>query len=199
MEPEEKGPVANEQAAGDDVRNLTETAEIIGVSETTLRKYIREGCPVRAGGSNGIAYELSISEVHAWIKARDDATRAAEEARRRENEQFRLDLGLGDLKTGQDAAGMTPRQQLEAMQAEAARVKLARDQGELILFEQAREIVTTACFTVSRSLMSIPDRMGAQFGWSEDEILACRGYVEAALSALSEGVAKLAAEGPRGA
>lgn len=48
--------------------NVEQASIIFGISTVTLRKYIKQGMPVKTEGKRGRDYVLSLPECHEWLK-----------------------------------------------------------------------------------------------------------------------------------
>jgi len=57
--------------------NRAGLAEAMGISDTTLDRWVREGCPIKSRGSRGRSHEFSVSDVIAWWGAREREKAAA--------------------------------------------------------------------------------------------------------------------------
>jgi len=88
--------------------NIRECADIFGVAETTIDKWLKQGCPYHTKGGRNRQWEINTKEVSNWLREREAAasgadTTTADELRKRklaaETERAELDLALarGDV------------------------------------------------------------------------------------------------------
>ena len=53
------------------IANRGEMAGILGISPTTLDRYVQAGCPVTEKGSGRREYRFNTAEVIRWVLARE--------------------------------------------------------------------------------------------------------------------------------
>jgi phage terminase Nu1 subunit (DNA packaging protein) len=156
-------------AAPDDLRNIEETARFFDVTAPTVRAWIADECPVWRKGSNGVGYELSLRAVAGWRQGKADEAerRAAEKAA--QNSQLALELIGADGLAGEEAARLTPKQQADALAAELARVRLAKERGELVRAASVQLDLLRGLTLIRDRLRALPDRLAGALGWREEE------------------------------
>src|SRR2546421_8475222 len=69
------------------IANRGEMAGILGISPTTLDRYVQAGCPVTEKGSGRREYRFNTAEVVRWVLAREaiPARAQTDDSRRRYN------------------------------------------------------------------------------------------------------------------
>lgn len=190
------------ETAGDDgdaVRNLSETADFFGVSVPTVKEWIKRGCPVLEGGSNGVAYRLDLRQVNAWRQG--ELERAAEEraAREEANRQLALELFGDNLLAPADGPTLTPKQMQELATARKALILVEREQGRLVKADEMALAVTGAFKRMADRLRLVPDELQRRHGLDADVVSHIADQVDDALNDLADELeAAAAAELERG-
>jgi phage terminase Nu1 subunit (DNA packaging protein) len=180
------------EAEAGDLRTQEETARFFGVSVPTVKRWIADGCPVVEKGSNGVAYRLSLRAVADWRKAREEAERAAEEAKAAADAQLAMEL-LGGDAVAEPTAGLSGRQKGELIRAELDAIRLGRERGELVRFEDARSHIARAGHQLTTAVRTLPDALAGEFGWSEEVTAKVVTYVDNVLNDFADALDGLAA------
>ncbi len=107
--------------------NKGELARMLRVSTPTIDTMIAEGCPVAAGGSNGVPYEFDFEKVKAWREERDAKRADAEQAR-----QQRINAAQSELFGGQQLAPNGVSDIRESLEAERLAIIVSRQKGDLV-------------------------------------------------------------------
>ena len=115
--------------------NLGEMAGIAGVSEPTIRRWIKEGCPVKSRGANGVAYELDPDEVKAWRTERDRAAGDEEAERQRQIVERQAEMFDGRQMAPE---GFDLDRHKQAIILEREAITLSRLKGGLVDVEEVR-------------------------------------------------------------
>lgn len=178
----------------DAVLNKKQLAEALGeVSVNTIDKWLVQGLPYEAKGTNGQAYEFKLSRCYAWKKGREAEQQEASEKAARAVHQMRMALLGGD--TGSSEMALSPKQRKELYEAEHAYNKLAQSRGELIKREEVFSLLTSVFASVRATIDGMPDRLSRDAGLNgrqaeaavsvADDLLA---EMHRALSTFSEGL-----------
>ena|SRR5690349_9553993 len=151
------------QLAGQ-IANRGEMAGLLGISPTTLDRYVQAGCPVLEKGSGRREYRFNSAEVIRWVLAREGSPGRAQtdDSRRRHN----------------------------AAVVELKEFQLAEKRGSMIRVEDVAPILENELANVRSRLLAIPDRLAPKIAAMTDPALveaALRDEVIAALSELSSG------------
>jgi len=151
------------QLAGQ-IANRGEMAGLLGISPTTLDRYVQAGCPVLEKGSGRREYRFNSAEVIRWVLAREGSPGRAQtdDSRRRHN----------------------------AAVVELKEFQLAEKRGSMIRVEDVAPILENELANVRSRLLAIPDRLAPKIAAMTDPAVveaALRDEVIAALSELSSG------------
>jgi phage terminase Nu1 subunit (DNA packaging protein) len=146
------------------IANRGEMAGILGISPTTLDRYVQAGCPVVERGSGRREYRFNTAEVIRWVLAREviPARAQTDDSRRRYN----------------------------AAAAELKEYQLAEKRGSMIRVEDVVPIVADELANVRSRLLAIPHNVAPKVTSMTDPTAieaALREEVIAALSELSSG------------
>lgn len=115
------------------VVNKGELARLFRVSTPTVDGWIAKGCPVKAGGSNGVPYEFDVDQVKAWRDQVEAEERQAEEERRQRLGAAQAEMFAGDRLAPEGIADIR-----EALEAERLAVIVGKQKGELLSREEVR-------------------------------------------------------------
>lgn len=177
-----------------ELRGLQETARLFGISAPTLREWIIEGCPVYEQGSNGVAYKLNIYDVRAWKAARDGERAEADAAQAVRDAQFAFEL-LGDDQlpdpTGAVGGRLSSKQRAELMRAEKDKIEIATRRRELVRAADVAGDLTRAFALLSARLLSMPDRLGTEFGLDDEAVEKLRERMGDALNDAADEIGDL--------
>ncbi len=159
--------------------NKWELAARLGVSEPTVTKYVREGCPVVSGGSNGVPYEFDLVAVKQWLDGVAEAERLADEERERQLDEIQTSLfGKDELPKVAGAEGLTPDQRVKLYRAEFDRMRLARERGELVLANDVRVSLSLSLSELRNRLRGLPDQLARTAGLAPDQAEALEKMID---------------------
>jgi phage terminase Nu1 subunit (DNA packaging protein) len=184
------GPAGAGDAA-DDIRNLNEIARFFDASLPTVRRWIDDGCPVRQQGGNGVPYMLSVREVADWRAGVARAEAEERERKARIDDQLRLELGTDRLADVGEAAALSPVQRKAAIETEYARVRLAKEQRELIPYADVEAAAAIAVQQFRAALSNMAEDLGDELGLPDDVVLSLKARIAVRLADLADGLAKL--------
>lgn len=157
------------------IANLNEVAQIFGVSDQTVRKWVGKGCPVLKQGGQQREWQFSTADVSGWLVAQQKRSNSAEHVDLEEAKRRKL-----------------------AAEAELAEIEAAAKRGELVPIDTVARVISDQ-FTACRArLLSIPTKL-APVLISSTDIVECRTLLEAAVDeALHELIGYVAPEGDDG-
>lgn len=127
--------------------NRAETAAHMGVSVTTLDRYVREGCPVVQRGSRGVEWAFDLPDVVRWYGNK----RAAETA-----SDAPTDIEAVELRTAQ--AEMSIKE-----------LALAKARGEVASIREFELVQSKAMASIQARVMNVPQRVVMQLLGETDE------------------------------
>ena len=145
------------------IANRGEMAGILGISPTTLDRYVQAGCPFLERGSGRREYRFNSAEVIRWVLARE----ASPGRGQTDDSRRRYTLAAAELKEFQ----------------------LAEKRGSMISVEDVAPIVADELANVRSRLLAIPDRVAPKLVGVVDQAVieaALRDEVIAALSELTQ-------------
>jgi phage terminase Nu1 subunit (DNA packaging protein) len=170
--------------------NKGDLASAFGVSETTVDRWIRDGCPSEEKGTNGRAYAFRLSAVWAWR----EGSRAAEDAEkaRRENAvgQLRLALANRGDDDADDVERLSPREQKILYESERLYMLTAQDRRSLIPAAEAVAMLDRVFALVRDAMEAQPDRAADALGLSGAQIEALVAVNDRTLAALQSAIAE---------
>src|SRR5437762_13705009 len=146
------------------IANRGEMAGILGISPTTLDRYVQAGCPFLERGSGRREYKFNSAEVIRWVLARE----ASPGRGQTDDSRRRYTLATAELKEFQ----------------------LAEKRGSMISVEDVAPIVADELANVRSRLLAIPDRVASKIvGMTDPAAIeaALREEVIAALTELTQG------------
>lgn len=112
--------------------NLTEMAELLGITTPTLREWVRRfDVPIESRGSHGTAYEFDVLAVKAWQEQHQAKLREEAEQRQAQLRQQRLDL-FGDDIDDDPTVELSPTERRAEIEAQKAADLLRLARGELL-------------------------------------------------------------------
>ncbi|WP_226628414.1 DUF1441 family protein [Alloyangia pacifica] len=166
--------------------NRTDLSRVFGVSENTITDWIGKGMPVLAGGRNGVAYELSLTECWAWRQhreAEDKKTRLRRDERNAQNA-----LLFRNLDDGQEAeeSGLTAKELREWSEAEYHRNRVAEQRGDLVRASRVQELLEDLVGITRTSLSTLPDHLERELGLNADEVTRVQRHCDALLLKVRE-------------
>ena len=118
------------------IANRGEMAGILGISPTTLDRYVQAGCPFLERGSGRREYRFNSAEVIHWVLARE----ASPGRGQTDDSRRRYTLAAAELKEFQ----------------------LAEKRGSMISVEDVAPIVADELANVRSRLLAIPDRVASK-------------------------------------
>ncbi|MEZ5490289.1 MAG: terminase small subunit [Gammaproteobacteria bacterium] len=145
--------------------NLQEAAVILGVSLTTMRKYVLDGMPYEQKGTQGKQWVLNIPDCVQWAKNQAVANAVGDVAQ----------ADMEELKKRKLAADTT-----------VAEVEAAKKRGEVIYIEDAVKIRTAEVLAAKARLLSIPARIDHVVAGSTDRRFCRQVITDELYGALEE-------------
>jgi phage terminase Nu1 subunit (DNA packaging protein) len=142
-------------------------AGILGVSPTTLDRYVAAGCPVETRGELRREYQFNSAAVIAWRDQRDAAAREK--------------AGAAGL-TGAESA----RERYTLASAELKELQLAERRGLMISVEDVAPILADELANVRSRLMAMPGRLATVLADMTDPATIETTIEEEVAGALSE-------------
>jgi len=188
---EQENVAADELPASiDDLRNLGETARFFDVTVPTIREWIVRGCPVVEGGSNGVAYKLSLRAVHKWRQDEIEQADAARRQRLNDNRQLALEIFGPDMLTapGEGGGAMTAKQLREHADAQRALVALELGRGNLVRVADLVPVLTAATRLFGDRIRALPDALARRYGLDPEAVAAMADDIDDALNDLADAV-----------
>lgn len=169
--------------------SLSEFASILSVSEPTLRKKLPdapEGIIIKRG-THGDAYEIDPAAGVKWwlaLKAEEDT---AARARREQIGAFQLSL-LGDdaALSDADVGGISASDQLAALQAELAAIKLGKERGELVRADDVLARQSEFMIKLRDTLIGLPVRLARRVEVPADMLAMLNSLIATDLNALAD-------------
>ncbi len=168
------------------IRNLEQTARFFETTTPTVKSWIADGCPVEAGGSNGVPYALDLRKVDEWRQAKKEEEQKTAEERAEQEAQLRLELLGDDALTDAGVGPLTPRQRADYLRAEVDKVKLAEKRGELMPAAEFLDALVEMNRLVSARLRGLPDDLADRFGLSEDQRENLRATIDDVLNDMAD-------------
>jgi phage terminase Nu1 subunit (DNA packaging protein) len=139
------------------VANLNEVANIFGVSDQTVRKWVGKGCPVLQEGGLQREWKFSTADVSSWLVAQQKRAKSEEHVDLEEARRRKL-----------------------AAEAELAELDAAVRRGDVVPIEMVAKIIADQ-FTACRArFLSIPTKL-APVLISSTDMVECRTLLEAAV------------------
>jgi len=150
--------------------NLGQLADITGISETSLRKWVRarDDFPIEKGGSHGVPYEFDVRQVKAWIDRHEAEARAEREAEAERSRQLRLELFGDDGLVAEEQQKLSAREERELIQARIEGLKLAERQGQILVKTEVEQAVAAAFSALRDDLLGLADALAAEFSLSRE-------------------------------
>lgn len=140
------------EAAAPLIVNKGELARIFRVSLPTVDTWIAQGCPIEAGGSNGVAYEFDVGKVRAWRDAEEKRRTAEENERQGRIREAQAELFEGGERLAPEGVSHI-RESLEA------------ERLALIVGQQKRELIARTDVVADYAAMFGVIRQGV-LGWA---------------------------------
>lgn len=146
-----------------------ELAELLDVSDTTVDRWIRRGCPVHTKGGRGRAYTFDLGAVFEWRLAHE----------RDLADQARKVVKIDDERARKLAA-----------ERELAEIELARVRGELVPVDLVAERVTDEYERIRARLEAVASKVAPRVAATKSRNVCrdiVRAEIRAALEELSDG------------
>lgn len=144
--------------------NKTELARLFRVSAPTVDAWVGKGCPVKSGGSNGVAYEFDFEAVKGWREAEDLKDREAEAERKR-----RIGLAQAEMFDGERLAPEGVGDIREALEAERLALIVGKQKGELIARDDVRADFAAVFGVVRQHMLGWAATLTRAAGLSPDQ------------------------------
>jgi predicted DNA-binding transcriptional regulator AlpA len=177
--------------------NLSELAYVVGLSDTTLQRLIRDNpdFPCNERGSNGVPYQFEVDAVAAWLKARKD--RDDDHARRRKEQlaQYRLEL-FGENDPNAELADLSPADRRAEIAARFDEDRLRRARGELIDRDGLVASLGQAIVAVRSDLERLPEHFAREVNLSRADRVILDRMLRARLAALADRFAAIDGAAP---
>lgn len=169
--------------------SLSEFAIILSVSEPTLRKRMAEapeGVIIKRG-THGDAYAIDPEAGVRWwqaLKAAEDQQRADRSDRigALQLELLGRDAALADA----DVGGISAAEQLQALQAELAAIKLGRERAELVRADDVLATMAEFAAAVRASLEQLPIKLSRRVEVPPDVLTMLNALTALELTALAD-------------
>lgn len=176
--------------------NLTQAAQFMNVSATTLNAWLSQGLPVIQRGGNGKDYKLRGGDIWAWKKARE----ADEDLRSREAmnaiQAMRLALVGGGLGDSIDA--LTPKEKREVIATQREHEAFAVDRHELLKREDVRDAFEVVFGLMRDSLDSLPDRIHREASLSNKQMGLASEICDRTLKEIEGRITRFFSDRPKG-
>ena len=162
-----------------------ELAEILGVSQPAVHKYIKQGkipesCIVKEGRHKKIKLKDALAEL---TKSLDPSRSKQKQAQGDDAEQAESDASI-TLDTG---ISFAEAQRLDKLySAELKNLELEEKKGKLINAEEVREAAFTKARTVRDAILNIPDRISATLAAESDQIAVSKLLMDELVQALED-------------
>lgn len=144
--------------------NKGELARMLRVSAPTIDTMIADGCPVAAGGSNGVPYQFDFYAVKAWREERE-AKRAQEEQTRLE----RINAAQSELFGGQQLAPQGIGDVRESLEAERLAIIVSKQKGELVARDDVRNDYAAMFGVVRQHVLGWATSLGRLAGLNPEQ------------------------------
>ncbi|HRQ59636.1 MAG TPA: terminase small subunit [Azoarcus taiwanensis] len=165
--------------------NQRELADLVGVSQSTVSAWLREGMPCRHPGGRGRACNIDASAALAWLDKRGIKPNAGRV------KAAGLEVGDGD----DSDTYRTARAKRETIEAQRADLRLKQEAGELLFKDDVVRVVVAAFTEVRAGLEELPAKLASEIAMTTDEAHAralLTGEIERLLEHLSGRIAGLA-------
>ena len=169
------------EAVPDALMNKAQLEMALGVSQTTISNWLRQGLPFEEAGTNGRSYVFRLAVAHAWVQARradDDAARAHGD---RAAAQMQLALLGGETATPADGR-LSLTDQRKLLELELQRMQAARLRGDLLRREDVVTLFEDVFAAIRDGLDALPDRIAREIGAEGRDLEAIEAVCDAALA-----------------
>lgn len=166
--------------------NLTECADLLGISTETLRGYVNKavvnGFPVEQHGGNGVSYVIDARAAAEWWKRNKGEALRAKDARAEDLFQMRLELFGVDADEDEAARlHLSGKQRREEFQAEREQLRLMRDKGQLLLKSHVEDTLAAALTSLRQDLLAVPINVAKRLSLNRGKRQVVDDIVRAAL------------------
>jgi predicted ArsR family transcriptional regulator len=176
--------------SGELIVSLDEFAELAGVTAETMRVHLREllkdGTPQPAWlierGERGRAYKIEAEGGIGWWQAKRDADDQADEARRAQLQQMRLEL-VGDTAEQAEALSLSGRQRREEYGAALEAIKYRKLLKQLVDTAELERVLSHIAVDHRRRLQRIPAEFGIAVGLTAEQQRQLEGMIERSVDA----------------
>lgn len=165
----------------DAVLNRGDLARALNKSEPTIDRYVGDGMPFLAEGTNGRSWEFQLSACWRWLKDRDRIEAEKRTAAEMSVQQMRLAL-IGGNDIADSDRMLTPRQRQEAYDAERAFMMTALQRGDLVRRADVVETFETLLKTLRDAFIALPDRLEREAGLQGKALDLTQQLCDAALA-----------------
>lgn len=151
--------------------NLEELAELVGITPETMRVHLRavEGQPdwLIKRGDRGRGYRIDAEGAVAWFQAKQEGDDLANEERRLQLAQLRLEL-IGPQGAEAEQLTLSARQRRDEYAAVLERIKLRREMGALVERADLEHVLTGAAVELRRRIRRVPGEFAIISGLSHE-------------------------------
>lgn len=165
--------------------NQREMAHLVGVSQSTVSAWLREGMPCCHPGGRGRACVIDASAALAWLDKRGIKPNVGRV------KAAGLEVGDGDDSDTYKTA-RAKREKIEALRAE---LRLKQEAGELVFKADVQQVLVSAFTEVRAGLEELPANLASEIAMTSDVGHAralLTGEIERLLEHLSRRLAGLA-------
>jgi len=146
--------------------NLGDMALAAGVSEPTVRRWVREGCPTVSKGGNGVAYEFDPARVKAWRDERDRLEGEADAERERQIAEAQAELFAGEKLA---PVGFDPKRHREELNLEHEAIRLGLLKKTLIPAEDVRRTAAAMLGIMRQRLLAFVPNLTRSAGLTPEQ------------------------------
>lgn len=167
--------------------NQREIAHLVGVSQSTISAWLREGMPCRHPGGRGRACDIDASAALGWLDKRGIKPNVGRV------KTAGLEVGDGDDRDVYKSA----RAKRENIEAQRAELRFKQEAGELLFKDDVARVVVAAVTEVRAGLEELPAKLASEISMMTDEAhvrALLTQEIERLLEHLSSRIAGLAGE-----
>ncbi|WP_442772694.1 terminase small subunit [Paenirhodobacter enshiensis] len=150
--------------------NRVQLARAFGVSENTITKWVGLGMPVLSGGQNGVSYEFSLRQCHAWRQQREAKLQETKARGDQLAAQAALAFRNLDDDRAEEEAELTADDLRKWSEAEYHRNRVAEQRGDLVRVDRLRSALDDIFVTFGAAMETLPDFAEMEFGLSPDQV-----------------------------
>lgn len=168
--------------------SLDEFAELVGVTSETMRVHLREMLKedpegpawLIERGDRGRAYKIEADGGVAWWQAKREADELADESRRAQLAQLRLNI-VGDTTEQGEALSLSGRQRREEYLAALEGIKYRKTLGQLVEKSDIDRVLAAAAVEHRRRLQQVAPEFGIAAGLAADQVVQLETMIERAV------------------